>query len=378
MKPANTPIIDLLNAAHGTSATFFNVDCYTILAQDGTVLRFTDGDGDLVLTYPSFPGDTRAGTFTFSSSLNVVPLPDQKTGKTLTWSVGVQVDVGRMALTAKPDVLFDGTNLYKGFSSGKFDNADIWIERVPMVTYGTVLGSIPIFRGNISDITEVSRISVKFEFKDRRQLLDSPVPMRRYQQGCSWGLFGAGCSVMRSAFEVTGSIASGSGPLLLQLAGLGQADNYFNQGILTFTSGVNAGIQVEVRSFVAGSPAPALLFVPLDNAPAPGDTFTIVPGCDHTQSTCHNKFSYSGTVNTSGTAVAWASGTKFSTQWATSPGSAHTIIINGVSYTISQVVTTTSLILASSAGTQTGVAFAFDQLQNYGGQDYIPVPETAV
>lgn len=59
---------------------------------------------------------------------------------------------------------------------------------------------------------------------------------------------------------------------------------------------------------------------------------------------------FSGTVNTSGTAVTWVSGSTF-------PSGMTAIIIAGTSYTIATWNSATSLTLSSSAGTQTGASF---------------------
>lgn len=53
-----------------------------------------------------------------------------------------------------------------------------------------------------------------------------------------------------------------------------------------------------------------------------------------------------GSVTTAATAVTWVSGDKFSLSWA------GTIIINGVSYTVSSVTDPTHLTLTATAGTQ--------------------------
>jgi hypothetical protein len=58
-----------------------------------------------------------------------------------------------------------------------------------------------------------------------------------------------------------------------------------------------------------------------------------------------------GTVNTSGTAVTWVSGTVFNTGWT------GTIVINSVSYNIATVNSSTSITLTATAGTQSGVAY---------------------
>lgn len=59
------------------------------------------------------------------------------------------------------------------------------------------------------------------------------------------------------------------------------------------------------------------------------------------------------TVNTSGTSVTWSSGNTFDTGWPANS----TVLINGTSYLIASVASSTSLTLATSAGTQTGVTF---------------------
>ena len=63
--------------------------------------------------------------------------------------------------------------------------------------------------------------------------------------------------------------------------------------------------------------------------------------------------SFSGSVGTNGTVVTWISGNTFSRLLDQAK-----IIINGVSYTVSTVNSTTSLTLVSSAGVQSGVAYS--------------------
>ena len=63
--------------------------------------------------------------------------------------------------------------------------------------------------------------------------------------------------------------------------------------------------------------------------------------------------SFLGVVDTNGTAVTWVSGSTFSNLLDQGQ-----IVINGASYTVSQVNSATSLTLLSSAGTQTGATYS--------------------
>ena len=70
--------------------------------------------------------------------------------------------------------------------------------------------------------------------------------------------------------------------------GHAQAAGYFDQGIVSFTSGANAGLTRTVKSY---DPATGFTFaLPLPVAPSAGDTMTARPGCDKTLAQCRSKF----------------------------------------------------------------------------------------
>lgn len=54
---------------------------------------------------------------------------------------------------------------------------------------------------------------------------------------------------------------------------------WFDNGFITFTSGVLDGYSFEIKSWDGTN---LVLYLPMPQAPSPGDTFTIEPGCDHT------------------------------------------------------------------------------------------------
>lgn len=65
------------------------------------------------------------------------------------------------------------------------------------------------------------------------------------------------------------------------------SSSFFAQGVITFKSGVNSGLQ---RSVASGASGIVTLVERVPVAPSAGDTFHIVPGCDKASNTCSNKF----------------------------------------------------------------------------------------
>ena len=116
---------------------------------------------------------------------------------------------------------------------------------------------------------------------------------RLFQYGCDADLGDARCTVDLDdpAFRGTGTVVAASSLRLFTASGLDSfAGDWFTRGLVTFTSGANAGRAQEVKRHVAGSPATIELWQPMAHAIAPGDTFTVTAGCDKQFATCQAKF----------------------------------------------------------------------------------------
>jgi hypothetical protein len=92
---------------------------------------------------------------------------------------------------------------------------------------------------------------------------------------------GAVLTIGQAWTEDGAGLVQGSPPPLIQSGG------YFDHGQLTFTSGVNNGIHRRVDTYGSGT---FKLMPGLPTAPAAGDTFTVIPGCDKQYSTCDAKY----------------------------------------------------------------------------------------
>jgi hypothetical protein len=68
---------------------------------------------------------------------------------------------------------------------------------------------------------------------------------------------------------------------------LGADSGYFDYGLITFTSGLNNGLSMEIKSYVPGQ---LTLYLPMPYQPAIGDTYSLKAGCDKAFATCKTKF----------------------------------------------------------------------------------------
>ncbi len=118
---------------------------------------------------------------------------------------------------------------------------------------------------------------------------------RTYQYACDAALGDARCKVALSApeFNGAGAVTSVLRDRGFNASGLGAfAGGWFDHGVLTWTSGPNAGRQAEVTLHgKSGSAVSLSLLEAPVYAIATGHAFTIVAGCDKQHATCFQKFS---------------------------------------------------------------------------------------
>ena len=110
------------------------------------------------------------------------------------------------------------------------------------------------------------------------------MPRNLYAPNCQHRLYDAGCGLIKSAHGTSGTVGSGSTAYAINWSG---SSAVYAQGTITFSSGVNAGVTANVKS---ATPSALSLSYALPSAPSTGDAFAAYQGCDHTQSTCQNKF----------------------------------------------------------------------------------------
>jgi len=111
-----------------------------------------------------------------------------------------------------------------------------------------------------------------------------------YSPECRYDLGDNRCGVDVMVRTVTGSVTSVLSLSVFLDNSRNEAEGMFNYGKLTWTSGANLGLSMEVQNWDAANKA-FTLWLPMPNAIQIGDQYKVYPGCDKRLATCAGKFS---------------------------------------------------------------------------------------
>lgn len=271
MKPTSLTLIAYLNAARATNdVALLMADGFTFSLRSGLVLCYTDID--VTFSY--------AGRTFLANSILIDGLKYKAT-------VGLEVDQQQITVSARAtDTIATGAPFLQALRDGTFDGCEIERDRIFFSDRlgGTAVGAVTLFKGRLGTLDEIGRTSAKLTVNSDLVLLDIDMPRNIYQPTCLHTLYDSGCTLAKSAFGTNGTVGAGSTASVINWTG---ASANFQQGSITFTSGVNVGVTANVNAVSAGT---LTLGYPLQSAPAAGDSFTVYFGCDHTPGTCQAKF----------------------------------------------------------------------------------------
>ena len=273
MRKASAGMISLLNST--TQLQVANL--VTIIPVGASIVRLTDADLDITVTSWY---DSAAHLFTHGA-------PALTVGATKL-AVGLQTDKKELMLGCRVTDLFAGVPWPAAVQQGLLDNAQVLVEKCLWPTGGDFsAGTLIDFWGIVSQPT-VERFKVKLDVASWLEVvLAQNFPRNVYQTQCLHTLYDAGCTLVKASYAQSTTVNAGSTASYL-LTSLSVATGWFNLGVATFTSGVNAGLTRPVMNNISGD---VLLIRPFPAAPATGDAVTFYPGCDKLLATCTSKFS---------------------------------------------------------------------------------------
>jgi uncharacterized phage protein (TIGR02218 family) len=239
--------------------------CWLIARQDGVTQGFTDHDEDIVLGEVT----CRAGT--------------GLTGSEITQKHGLAVDSSELA-----GALADDTLNEDDLAAGRYDAAsvELWL-----VDWSEPALRVLMAKGTLGEVRRDGAVFTA-ELNGLSQKLAQDTG-RIYTAICSADLGDSRCALdlTSAAFRGAGTVTAVTATSTLRADGLGDFDDgWFTGGKLSFTSGANAGLSVEVKLHRAGADVMLDLWQAMPQPIAPGDAFIVTAGCDKRFATCHDRF----------------------------------------------------------------------------------------
>jgi len=290
-----------------SNRNFLKADLFSIFLPTGQTLNVTSGQWDITVLEgtPGWSGPT----ITFYATQF-----GRWSRGSITSEASYSLTSNSMPLTVVPteNVSYPGLSIgmLNGVVNGLFDAATLYVYTVymPLGQYGTVYvessdlnvtpnygGVETKFFGTITKVTKVDRVHAEFECADPFYLLNMKIPTRLLQTNCAWSFGDANCNPPGGAAAYTVAITAGTGsnqwvvnPTVT--TGKMATAGYFTQGVIKCLTGANAGLSQTVKQHNTSAPYLQMMnkwLLPVN----PGDTFSIIAGCDKTYGTCNLKFS---------------------------------------------------------------------------------------
>ena len=229
---------------------------------DGVVKAFTTHDADLVVGGVTYKAD---GAFSAARVENAAGLRE------VDYRVTGLLDSALLSEDALKAGLYDHARI------------DVFVCNWADVTQGVV----QIRRGWLGEVTLAGGKYVA-ALRGMHDLLQRRVG-DVYTPECRFDLGDGSCGVNIAALTVTGSVTSVTDNATFADFRRSEADGVFAYGKLTWTSGANQGLSMEVQGW-DGVNLIFTLWLPMPHAIQVGDAYAVYPGCDKRFATCGNTF----------------------------------------------------------------------------------------
>lgn len=253
-------------AAHLAGQATTVCHAWRVTRRDGLVLGLTEHDAPLVF----------AGT-------DFEPASGYEASE-MEGAVGLAVNTGEVAGAFSSEAI-----TAKDLSEGRFDGATV---EVFLVNWRVPEEHVHLATQEIGEARWDGQ-AFSAELRSLAGRLDA-VRGRIYRSTCDADLGDGRCRVDLDdpAYWANGAVTIAADAAGCRASGLaGFAAGWFRFGLITFTSGANSGLSVEIDEHRLKDGEAVLSFwVPLANVPAAGDGFTIRAGCSKTFETCREKF----------------------------------------------------------------------------------------
>lgn len=263
MKQASAQLAAHLEGEVTTLAT-----CWKVTRTDGVVLGFTDHDRDLVvdgLSYRASSGFRRTA---------------------IRSSASMAVDNLDLEAVLDSEAITDAD-----LRAGRYDRAEVEVFLINWAD--PAMGVLRLRRGWLGDVTIRDHMAVA-ELRGLMQALTRQA-VELYTPECRADLGDHRCKVELGPYTRKARVVevqdrrSFTIELLEGQDPLEPAAGYYDGGVLTWLSGANLGLRMEIRALDAATGA-LTLFLPMAFQIAADDQVSFYPGCDKRLETCIHKF----------------------------------------------------------------------------------------
>ena len=238
--------------------------CWKIKRKDNVILARTDHDN--IITY---------------DGVDYLPI---NSGMPSNWSQSSNLAPSNMDLSIAYATAA-GTD--SELRAGLYDYAEIWTFRINWMD--TTMGIVKLSYGRLGEV-EIRDNEAKIEVRSLTQLLAIPIG-RIYTPECD-AIFGdTRCKVDIAPFTKTGTVGTVTNNKVFVISGTaaGQIDKYYNYGKITFSSGLNNGITIQIDNYASLTNI-ITLYEQTPYTITAGDTFTAYAGCDRRFESCKTRF----------------------------------------------------------------------------------------
>lgn len=287
MRPASAALQTYL-AANDSVVVF---DLYTFALPSGQVLRYSGWTTPLTIPGTCFPAESLNYNATSYTSFALGPRFDRST---VTTKIGIEPTELDISILAGAGDLVGTLSFAEAVRVGEFDGATVELDRffAPAQPDGsgapaTNLGAIVWFYGRVAE-SDVGRSRIEMKVKSLLNLLaQQQMPRRLYQAACTHVFGDAMCTFNRASLAATVTALSGSTQAIVATSLTPSPATLYDQGTIVALAGANAGQSRTIAGVAAGN---VYLLKAWLYPVVPGDTFELLPGCDHTIATCQNTF----------------------------------------------------------------------------------------
>lgn len=247
-------------AAHLAGETTTLATCWKLTRRDGTTLGFTSHDRDL--TFESV---------TYKAASGFTPSMIASSGNLAVDNLDVEGMLSAEAITE--------TDIH----AGKYDFAEISVFQVNYANLAQ--GALTLRTGWLGEVS-VSGQHFIAEVRGMTQKLSQTLG-EIFSPACRARLGDARCKVNLASHTVSGTITEVVSRLVVKDSSRSEAAGHFTDGLLTFTSGANEDLTIEVKYYADKT---LNLVLPLPFPAEVGDTYSLIAGCDKRFETCIGRF----------------------------------------------------------------------------------------